>query len=71
MNFGSGESEAAGLLGDLEALTLPLHDVVVADHALVDEATDAVQILRSRTPSVEDFARRTGEAAVVVGDKVS
>ena len=33
MDFGSGEAEALALLGDLEALTVPLHDVVVADHA--------------------------------------
>ena len=58
-------------MGDLKALALPLYDVVVADHALMDEATDAVKILRSRTPSGGDLARRTGEAAVVVGDKVS
>ena len=32
VDFGSGKAEAAGLLGDLEALAFPLHDVVVADH---------------------------------------
>ena len=69
MNFGAGEAEAAGLLGDLKALALPLHDVVVADHALMDEATDAVQIFRGGTPGGEEVAGRTGEATVVVGNK--
>ena len=71
MNFGASETEAASLLGDLKALALPLHDVDVADHALMDEATDAVKIFRSGAPRGENFARRTGEAAVVVGEKVS
>ena len=44
MDFGSGKTEALPLRRDLETLALPLHDVVVADHALVDEAADAVQI---------------------------
>jgi hypothetical protein len=55
----------------VKALALPLRDVVVADHGLMEEATDAVKIFRSRTPSGENFARRTDEAAVVVGGKVS
>jgi hypothetical protein len=42
----------------------------MADHALMDETRDAGKIFRSRTPSGADFARQTGEAAVVVGDKV-
>jgi hypothetical protein len=71
VNLGSGEGEAAGLLEDLEALSFPLHDVVMADHAWVDEAADAVKILGSRTPEGWDFARETSEAAVVVGDKDS
>jgi hypothetical protein len=58
VNFGVNETEAAGLLGDLKALALPLHGVVLAGHALLDEATDAVKIFRSRTPSGADFARR-------------
>jgi hypothetical protein len=44
MDFGSGKAEALSLLGDLEALAFPLHDVVVTDHALVSEATDAVEV---------------------------
>ena len=69
VDFGSGKAEASALLGDLKRLAVPLHDVVVADHALVDEAADAVEIFRSRTPGGLHFARSAGEAAVVVGDE--
>src|SRR5258707_3418902 len=62
-DFGSGKAEAAGLLGGLEALALPLHDVVVADDTFMNEANDAIQILRSRTPSGRSRTRRPGEAA--------
>jgi hypothetical protein len=50
LHFGSGEAKAASLLGDLEAMTLPLHDVVVADRTFVQEAADAVEAVWSRTP---------------------
>src|SRR5271166_5143271 len=66
VDLGSGKAEALSLLGDLEALALPLHDVVVADHALMNEATDSVEIFRSRTPCGLHFTRTAGEAAVVV-----
>jgi hypothetical protein len=66
MDFGSGEAEALSLLGDLEALALPLHDVVVADHALVNEAADAVEVFRWGAPSGLQVARTAGKAAVVV-----
>ncbi len=66
VNFGSGEAEALCLLRDLKALALPLHDVVVADHALVDEAADAVEIFWRRTPCDLGFTRAAGKAAVVV-----
>jgi hypothetical protein len=46
-NFGSGKAEASAVLGDLEALALPLDNVVVADHALVNEAADAIEIFWS------------------------
>jgi len=42
LRFGAGRAETAGLLVDLEAAALPLHGVVVADHALVHEATGAL-----------------------------
>src|SRR5271170_4482247 len=69
VDFRTRKAEALSLLGDLEALAVPLHDVVVADHALMDEAADAVQIFRGGTPSGLHFTRPTGEAAVEVGDE--
>ena len=66
MDFGSGKAEALSLLRDLEALAVPLHDVVVTDHALMNEATDAIEIFRSRTPCALPLPRTAGEAAVVV-----
>src|SRR5208282_4579095 len=69
VDFRSGKTEALSLLRDLEALALPLHDVVVADHALVDEAADAIQIFRRGTPCSLHFARSAGETAVVVGEE--
>ena len=71
MDFGSGKAEALSLLGDLEALALPLHDVVVADHALVDEAADAIQVFGRGAPCGLLFSRAAGEAAVVVGKKAA
>src|SRR5438270_3724815 len=65
----SGEAEALSLLRDLEALAIPLHDVVVADHALMNEAADAVEIFRSRTPCGLHFPRTADEAAVVVREE--
>jgi hypothetical protein len=69
LHFGSGEAETTSLLGYLEAAALPLHDVVVADDAFVHEAKDALEIIRGRAPCGLAFARRPGEAAVVVGDE--
>src|SRR5450631_4088873 len=69
MDFGSGKVEALPLLRNLQALALPLHDVVVADHALVDEAADALQIFGSRAPGGLHLARSAGETSVVVGEE--
>jgi hypothetical protein len=69
VDFGSRKAEALPLLRDLEAQALPLHDVVVADHAGVDEAADAFQIFRRRAPCGLHFARAAGEAAVVIGNE--
>src|ERR1035441_1247046 len=69
LNFGAGKAEALPLLGDLKALAFPLHDVVVADHALMNEAADAVQIFRGRAPGGLHFAGSAGKAAVEVGDE--
>src|SRR6266480_3620372 len=71
MDFGSGEAEALALLGDLEALAFPLHNVVVTDHALVNEAADAIQVIWSRAPCSLAFTRTASEAAVIVGHEDS
>ena len=71
MDLGAGEAEAAALGRNVEATALPLHDVVVADHAGMNEAADAVQMVRGGAPGGCGFPRTTGEAAVVVGDKAS
>jgi len=69
VDLGTGEAEALSLLWDLEALAVPLHDVVVADHALMNEAADAIQVFGGGTPCGLHFTRPAGEAAVVVGEK--
>ena len=71
MDFGSSEAEAFGLGRDLETASLPLHDVVVADGALVQEAADATEILWSGAPGFFGLARRAGKAPVVVGKKAA
>src|SRR6185437_9118239 len=71
LHFGSGETEAARLRMDLQPLTIPLHDVVIADDAFVGEAADAFEILRSRAPSLLGIAGRAREAAIVIGDELS
>ena len=42
LKFGSGEAKALGLRGDLEAESVPLHDVIVADDAFMVKAADAI-----------------------------
>src|ERR1700752_3988034 len=69
--FGAGEAEAAGLLGDLEAAAIPLHDVVVADGAFVHQAADTLEAVRSRSPSGFHLAGLFSETAVVVGDELA
>src|ERR1039457_3955521 len=69
LNFGSGKAEALSLLRDLEALALPLHDVIVTDHALMNQAADAVQVFGRGTPCGLHFAGSASEAAVVVGEE--
>ena len=71
LHLGPGEAEALRLGRDLEMASVPLHDVVVADAALVMKAADAIQIFGSGTPSLLRIARRTTEAAVVVGQEVA
>ncbi len=69
LDFGPGEAEATGLLGELEAAAFPLHDVVITDHAFMKEAADAVEVLWSIPPGGFHFARFTGETTVVIGDE--
>src|SRR5258708_14274102 len=69
--FGASEAEPACLLGNLEASALPLHDVVVTNHALVHQAADTIEDLRSSTPRGFFFARLPSETAVVVGAEIA
>ena len=62
LNLGAGEAEAAALGRNLEATALPLHDVVVADYALMNEAADAVQIVGGRTPGGSRFRADGGRS---------
>ena len=54
----------------MEPLSVPLDDVVVADDTCMLEAADVVQIAGCETPGRFGLARHTGEATVVVSDKV-
>ena len=71
LHFGASEAEAPVLWGDLEATARPLHHVVVADHSLVNEGADVLQVVRSRAPGLGGVARRTSEATVVVGGELA
>ena len=71
LHLGPSEAEALRLGRDLETASVPLHDVVVADAALVMKAADAVQIFGSGTPSLFRLARGATEAAVVVGQEAA
>lgn len=48
-----------------------MHDVVIADDALVDEAADAAEIFGRRTPSLFRFSRSMAEATIVVGQEAA
>jgi hypothetical protein len=65
LDFGTGEAEALWLGRDLETAAVPLHDVVIADDALVDKATDAAEIFRGRAPGLFGFSRSAAEATIV------
>jgi hypothetical protein len=69
LDFCASEAEAAVLGRDLEAAALPLHDVVIADDAFVQERADAVESIGGRTPGFGGVARGAREAAVIVGDE--
>src|SRR5207302_1107946 len=70
-HFGTGEAETLCLLRDLETAAFPLHDVVVADSALVHEAADAVEAVRRGSPGGFHLAGHFGETAVVVDDEAT
>src|SRR5271155_1805613 len=71
MDLGPRETEAPVLGRDLEASPLPLHHVVVTDHALVPEGANARQVCGSGAPGNRRFARAPREAAVVVGNEAT
>ena len=71
LDFGTGEAEALWLGRDLETAAVPLHDVVIADDALVDKATDAAEIFRGRAPGLCGFSRSAAEATIVVGQEAA
>src|SRR6185437_6534007 len=66
LHLGTSEAKALGLGRDLEASSVPLHDVVVANDALVMKAADVVEIFGSGAPSGFGFARSATEAPIVV-----
>ena len=71
MDVCPGEAEALGVRRNLETASVPLHDVVVADAALVMKAADAIQIFGSGPPSLFGITRRATEAAVIVGQEAA
>ena len=52
LHFCTSEAEALELGRDLETAPVPLHNVVVADAALVMEAADAIEVFGSETPNL-------------------
>jgi hypothetical protein len=56
---------------NLKSAAIPLHHIVVADDAFVEEAADAVQVFGGGTPGFFHCARRTTEAPVVVGQEAA
>lgn len=69
LNLCTGEAEALGVWGDLEAESVPLHDVVLADDAFVVKAADAVEVFGCDAPGFLGVARSAREAAIVIGDE--
>src|SRR5256885_7268394 len=68
LHLGTGEAETFWLGRDLETAAVPLHDVVIADDALVDEAADAAEIFGGRAPSLFRFSGSAAEAAGFWGE---
>ena len=48
-----------------------MHNIVIADDALMDEAADATEIFGGRTPSLFRFSRSATEATIVVGQETA
>ncbi len=71
LDLSASEAEALRVGRDLEAATVPLHDVVLADRTLVMKAADAVEVFGSGPPGLFGLARGPGEAAVVVGQEAA
>ncbi len=71
LDFGAGEAKALWLRRDLETAAVPLHNIVIADDALMDEAADATEIFGGGTPSLFRFARSATEATIVVGQETT
>ncbi len=73
LDFCSREAEAPILRGNLEAVPLPLYDVVVADDAFVEERADTLKFFGSRAPSFGGLAWNACAcgAAVVIGDELA
>jgi len=71
LDFCSREAEAPILRGNLEAVPLPLYDVVVADDAFVEERADTLKFFGSRAPSFGGLAWNACGAAVVIGDELA
>ena len=71
LHFGFDEAEALRLGRDLEAASVPLHNVVVADRVLMMKTADAVEIFRSAAPGFFRLAQGAAEAPVVVGKKAA
>src|SRR2546430_12065443 len=67
LHLGTGEAETFWLGRDLETAAVPLHDVVIADDALVGEAADAAGIFGGRAPSLFRFSGGGAEAAGCLG----
>src|SRR5712691_11334672 len=71
LDFCSREAEAPILRGNLEAVPLPLYDVVVADDAFVEQRADTLKFFGSRAPSFGGLAWNACGAAVVIGDELA
>lgn len=69
LHFGPREAVASRLRMNLKPLAVPLHDVIVADDALVGEAADAFEISRSWSPGCFRLARRASEAAILIREE--